>query len=390
MTLTTWNLLAALAASDADVLCLQEVPPARLDAVRAALAPRQLVHAPHLGEGVAIASRQPIFGVETVEVGRKRALVARLADGLRVACVHLTWTGPEGDMRPGVSQLAAVLRLAPDVVAGDFNALPDWPERRFARDAGYVDIGPAAPTCNVNAWLQPLDTVLVRASRWWRGRWPKGHRSRRANRRAPRGRRRRHRRRRHRIRRRRGRRCLDRLQDFFRQILLKALAEVMEAEVTSLCAAPYGSRTDERQNSRNGYRDREVETSLGTVPLEIPRVRQGTYLPGLGASSGPDLGGRGGSDLGSAEAHGASIFRDAGCRGRRRALSPDRAAQAPRAPSISLTHTLRSLGPVHRRAAPFLLRQPLHPSTAPPPPQTTAQTPTHVHAITRLQPHVHA
>ena len=68
-------------------------------------------------------------------------------------------------------------------------------------------------------------------------------------------------------------------QDFFRQILLKALAEVMEAEVTSLCAAPYGSRTDERQNSRNGYRDREVETRLGTVPLEIPRVRQGTYFP---------------------------------------------------------------------------------------------------------------
>lgn len=190
MTLTTWNLLAdchvrpgwyphvapadldptvrwprvlaALAASDADVLCLQEVPPDRLDAVRAALAPRQLVHAPHVGEGVAIASRRPIFGVETVEVGRKRALVARLPNGLRVACVHLTWTGPEGDTRPGLAQLAAVLRLAPDVIAGDFNAFPDWPERRLARDAGYVDVGPAAPTCNVNAWLQPLDTVLLR------------------------------------------------------------------------------------------------------------------------------------------------------------------------------------------------------------------------------------
>jgi endonuclease/exonuclease/phosphatase family metal-dependent hydrolase len=190
MTLTTWNLLAdchlrpgwyphvapadldpvvrwprvlaALTASNADILCLQEVPPAQLDAIRAALAPRQIVHAPHLGEGVAIASRVPFFGVETVEVGRKRAIVARLATGQRVASVHLTWTGPEGDQRPGVTQLAAVLRLAPDILAGDFNAFPDWPERRLANDAGYLDIGPGAPTCNVNAWLQPLDTVLVR------------------------------------------------------------------------------------------------------------------------------------------------------------------------------------------------------------------------------------
>ncbi|MFN3684673.1 MAG: IS256 family transposase [Fimbriimonadaceae bacterium] len=68
-------------------------------------------------------------------------------------------------------------------------------------------------------------------------------------------------------------------QDFLQQVLLKALKEVMEAEVTALCAAPYGSRTDERQNSRNGYRDRDVETRMGTLPLAIPRVRQGTYFP---------------------------------------------------------------------------------------------------------------
>ncbi|MDP2314034.1 MAG: IS256 family transposase [Pseudomonadota bacterium] len=68
-------------------------------------------------------------------------------------------------------------------------------------------------------------------------------------------------------------------QDFFRQTLVKALTQVMEAEVSALCAAAYGTRTDERQNSRNGYRERELETRLGTVPLEIPRVRQGTYFP---------------------------------------------------------------------------------------------------------------
>lgn len=68
-------------------------------------------------------------------------------------------------------------------------------------------------------------------------------------------------------------------QDFFRETLVKALTQVMETEVSAVCAAAYGMRTEERQNSRNGYREREVETRLGTVPLEIPRVRQGTYFP---------------------------------------------------------------------------------------------------------------
>jgi endonuclease/exonuclease/phosphatase family metal-dependent hydrolase len=161
------RILAALAATDADVLCLQEVPPERLDAIRTALAPRQIAHAAHLGEGVAIASRRPFFGVEAPTAGRKRSLVVTLAGGLRIACVHLRWTGPPAPggptgVRPGAEQLAGVLRFEPHVVAGDFNAFPDWPERRLAREAGYVDIGPDAPTCNVNRWLQPLDTVLVR------------------------------------------------------------------------------------------------------------------------------------------------------------------------------------------------------------------------------------
>ena len=68
-------------------------------------------------------------------------------------------------------------------------------------------------------------------------------------------------------------------KDYFRELLAKALVEVMEAEVTALCSAPYAARTEERQNSRNGYRERDLETRLGTVPLSIPRVRQGTYLP---------------------------------------------------------------------------------------------------------------
>lgn len=190
MTLRTWNILAdchvraswyplvapadldpavrwprvrtELARAEEDVVCLQEVAPDRLEAVRAALAPRQLAFVPHNGEGLVIASRLPFFGVETPQVGRKRALVVQLANGRRVACVHLSFAGPDTTERPGLAQLEAVLRLGPDIIAGDFNAFPDWPERRLAVGRGYTDLGPTAPTCNVHRWLQPLDAVMVR------------------------------------------------------------------------------------------------------------------------------------------------------------------------------------------------------------------------------------
>jgi transposase-like protein len=63
---------------------------------------------------------------------------------------------------------------------------------------------------------------------------------------------------------------------------LKLLAqELMEAEVTQLIgAAPY-ERTEGRLNSRNGYRDREWDTRVGTLELQIPKLRQSTYFPSL-------------------------------------------------------------------------------------------------------------
>jgi putative transposase len=61
--------------------------------------------------------------------------------------------------------------------------------------------------------------------------------------------------------------------------LAGALAELMEVEVQSLTGAGYGSRSEERSNSRNGYRDRNYRTRLGDVELRIPKLRQGSYFP---------------------------------------------------------------------------------------------------------------
>lgn len=68
-------------------------------------------------------------------------------------------------------------------------------------------------------------------------------------------------------------------KDMFKEALKASLTELMEIEVTALCNAAYGERTDERTVARNGYRERELETRVGTIQLALPRVRQGTYFP---------------------------------------------------------------------------------------------------------------
>lgn len=69
--------------------------------------------------------------------------------------------------------------------------------------------------------------------------------------------------------------------DFIRQTLQHALQRLMEMDVEALCQAAYGQRSDERINSRNGYRDRAYETRAGKVDLKIPKLRTGSYFPGF-------------------------------------------------------------------------------------------------------------
>lgn len=67
--------------------------------------------------------------------------------------------------------------------------------------------------------------------------------------------------------------------DVLRGMLAEMLRAVMEAEVRELCSADYNARAEGRTNRRNGYRDRPLETRLGTVDLKIPKLRKGSYLP---------------------------------------------------------------------------------------------------------------
>ena len=53
----------------------------------------------------------------------------------------------------------------------------------------------------------------------------------------------------------------------------------MELEVQALTGAGYGERSRDRLAQRNGYRERLWETRAGTIELDIPKLRKGSYFP---------------------------------------------------------------------------------------------------------------
>jgi transposase-like protein len=54
---------------------------------------------------------------------------------------------------------------------------------------------------------------------------------------------------------------------------------IMEAQVTTKVGAEPHERTPERTTHRNGYRERRWDTRLGTLMLNVPKVREGGYVP---------------------------------------------------------------------------------------------------------------
>jgi len=69
--------------------------------------------------------------------------------------------------------------------------------------------------------------------------------------------------------------------DLLREMLSFMAQRLMGADVEGLCGAAAGERSEERTNHRNGYRDRRWETRAGSIPLRIPKLRQGSYFPGF-------------------------------------------------------------------------------------------------------------
>src|SRR5215213_11728957 len=67
--------------------------------------------------------------------------------------------------------------------------------------------------------------------------------------------------------------------DFLRSVAEAVLQMLMEADVEGLIGAGRYERSGERLNWRNGFRDRTLDTRLGSLQLRIPKLRQGSYFP---------------------------------------------------------------------------------------------------------------
>jgi len=62
--------------------------------------------------------------------------------------------------------------------------------------------------------------------------------------------------------------------------MVKDFAEaLMSADADAVCGAGYGERSPERVNRRNGYRERDWDTRVGSIELAVPKLREGSYFP---------------------------------------------------------------------------------------------------------------
>ena len=69
--------------------------------------------------------------------------------------------------------------------------------------------------------------------------------------------------------------------DFLRAVAESVLQLIMEADVEGVIGAGRHERAEGRTTYRNGFRERSLNTRLGTLNLRVPKLRQGSYFPGF-------------------------------------------------------------------------------------------------------------
>ena len=67
--------------------------------------------------------------------------------------------------------------------------------------------------------------------------------------------------------------------DFLRSVAEAVVQLLMESDVDGLIGAGRHERSGERTTYRNGYRDRTLDTRLGSLQRRIPKLWQGSHFP---------------------------------------------------------------------------------------------------------------
>lgn len=68
-------------------------------------------------------------------------------------------------------------------------------------------------------------------------------------------------------------------EDFLADAVRTFAQALMDAEVSAQIGAEKHERAEERTTYRNGYRSRPWDTRVGTLELQIPKLRSGSYFP---------------------------------------------------------------------------------------------------------------
>ena len=71
----------------------------------------------------------------------------------------------------------------------------------------------------------------------------------------------------------------DASPDLMRNLLQTMINTLLSADADAVIGAEWGRPSPDRTTQRNGYRHRELDTRIGTVDVQVPKLRSGTYFP---------------------------------------------------------------------------------------------------------------
>lgn len=67
--------------------------------------------------------------------------------------------------------------------------------------------------------------------------------------------------------------------DLMRQMLADFINQILSAQADSVCGAEYATVSPDRINKRNGYRDRQLDTRVGSIDVAVSKLRTGAFFP---------------------------------------------------------------------------------------------------------------
>lgn len=67
--------------------------------------------------------------------------------------------------------------------------------------------------------------------------------------------------------------------DLMREMLQGFINQILSTRADQVCGADYATVSQDRVNTRNGYRHRDFDTRVGTIDVAVLKLRTGSFFP---------------------------------------------------------------------------------------------------------------